>query len=348
MAHSSENSHDRYDSSNLIVYLWKWRYPLIGITLLAAILAAIFSGPAFIEPKYESTAVVFPSTTNSLSKALLPQPYATASQDFLEFGEEEQAEQLLQMLNSDVIRRRIIEKYNLMQHYQVDTSGQFAQTELYETFDENISYSRTEFMSVEVAVLDVSPDTAALIANDIIHLLDSVKNGIKRERALEGLAIIRESYNELKAEIKNLNDSLTYLRNKGVHDYETQAAVLSEQLATAMIEKGVNSVVVDRIQRKLDTLGKYGSTYVTLRSRLSDAQDELSALKVRYDQAKVDVNEVVPATFKINMAYPAEKKAYPIRWLIVVLSGLGAFVATLIAILIIDTIRKSAPRKNKA
>lgn len=346
MAHSGEDSRDQFDSSNLIVYLWKWRKPLIGITLLAAILAAVFSGPYFIEPKYKSTATVFPSTTNSLSKALLPQPFATANQDFLEFGEEEQAEQLLQMLNSDVIRRRIIDKYNLFEHYDINTSKQYAQTRLYETFDENITYERTEFMSVKVSVLDASPDTAAMMANDIIHLLDSVKNGIKRERALKGLSIIRGSYKELRREIKQLNDSLTFLRSKGVHDYETQAAVLSEQLATAMIEKGVNSPVVDQIQRKLDTLGKYGSAYVGLRSRLSDAQDELSAIKVRYEQAQVDVNEIVPATFKINMAYPAEKKAYPIRWLIVVLSALGAFVAALIAILVVDTIRK-APVKNK-
>jgi uncharacterized protein involved in exopolysaccharide biosynthesis len=346
MAHPGEDSRDQFDSSNLIVYLWKWRKPLIGITLLAGIVAAIFSGPFFIEPKYESTATVFPSTTNSLSKALLPQPFATANQDFLEFGEEEQAEQLLQMLNSDVIRRRIIDKYDLIKHYDIDTANPYAQTQLYETFDENISYDRTEFMSVEVSVLDVSPDTAAQIANDIIHLLDSVKNGIKRERALKGLSIIRNNYQELRREIKELNDSLTFLRGKGVHDYETQAAVLSEQLATAMIEKGVNSSVVDQIQRRLDTLGKYGSAYVGLRSRLSDAQDELSAIKVRYEQAQVDVNEIVPATFKINMAYPAEKKAYPIRWLIVVLSALGAFVATVIAILIIDTIRQS-PVKEK-
>ena len=52
-----------FDSRNLIVYLYKWRVPLLGITILAAILAAIFSGSAFIEPKYKSTVTSIPPKT---------------------------------------------------------------------------------------------------------------------------------------------------------------------------------------------------------------------------------------------------------------------------------------------
>jgi hypothetical protein len=43
----------------------------------------------------------------------------------------------------------------------------------------------------------------------------------------------------------------------------------------------------------------------------------------------------------VNNAYAAEKKKYPIRWLIVALSMLGAFTFTLVSILIWDTISKS-------
>ncbi len=332
-----------FDSSNLIVYIYSWRWPLIIVTLAAAILATVFSSPVFIKPKYKSTVTVFPTTTNSLSKALLPQQFSSRGQDILEFGAEEQAEQLLQILNSDVIRDRIIQKYDLLNHYDIDTSGKYTRTKLFETYDDNIEYRRTEFMSVEINVLDTDPAMAADIANQIIVMLDEVKNGIQKERAKKGLNIIERQYNALKVVVVRYEDSLTSLRYKGVHDYETQSAVFSEQLATALIED--NDDAVDAIETKLDTLAKYGGVYVSLRDELLYLKEELVHLRTRFDQAKVDVSESMPATFKVNNAYPAEKKSYPTRWLIVMLAGLGAFAVTLITILVYDTVRGS--RKTK-
>lgn len=335
-----------FDSSNLIVYIYNWRKPLIIVTLVAAVLAMIFSSPFFIKPKYKSTVTIFPTTTNSISKTLLPQEFAGRSQDILEFGGEEQAEQLLQILNSDEIRSRIIKEFNLIHHYHIDTNGAYTQTKLYNTFDDNISYRRTEYMSVEINVLDTDPDTAAMIANEISDLLDEVKNRIQKDRAQKGLIIIEKEYQNMKNQVSSYEDSLTTLRYKGVHDYETQSSVFNEQLATAIIENGANSPAVKTIEQKLDTLAKYGGTYVSLRDELQYMREELIKLKNKYDQAKVDVQETMPASFKVNMAFPAEKKSYPTRWLIVVLSALGAFTFTLIIILVMDTIRGSRKKKN--
>lgn len=339
---SKEERGYRFDSSHFIVYLWRWRKPLLIVSLGAALLAAIFSGPTFIEPKYQSSVTVFPSTTNSLSKALLPQKFSSRGQDILEFGSEEQAEQLLQILHSDRIRDTIIDRYDLMRHYDIDSSQRYARTTLYQTYDDNISFRRTEFMSVEINVLDTDPDTAAMIANDIVILLDKAKNAIQRQRAEKGLHIIKNEYRGLQREIKTLEDSISQLRRKGIHSYEDQSSVFSEQLATAIIEEGLNSAAVRNIENRLDTLAKYGSAYISLRERLSSMQEELSEIRSTYDQAKVDVEQDIPATFRVNRAYPAEKKSYPIRWLIVALSGLGAFVIGMITILIYDTIRQSS------
>ena len=311
---------------------------MIIVSLAAAVLSAIFSGPTFIEPKYKSTVTVFPTTTNSLSKALLPQDFASRGQDILEFGEEEQAEQLLQILNSDDIRTRIIDKYNLLDHYDIDTSGKYVQTRLYETYEDNVSFRRTEYMSVEINVLDTDPDTAAMIANDISTLLDEVKNRIQRERAKKGLDIIRNEFEELRRETQRLEDSLTTIRKKGVHAYEEQSSVLSEQLATAYIENP-NSSAIRKIQDQLDTLAKYGGTSVSIRDELQYMREELVEMQTKYNQAKVDVEQSIPASFKVNTAFPAEKKSYPTRWLIVVLSTLGAFVITLVVVLLLDTVR---------
>ena len=118
-----------HSSINLLVFLYHWRKPIATTTLLAAILSAIFSGPFFIKPKYESKVVFFPGSTSSISKAVLNES-AGIKNDVLQFGEEEEAEHLLQILNSDNIRNTIIQKYDLMNHYEIETDGAYPITKL--------------------------------------------------------------------------------------------------------------------------------------------------------------------------------------------------------------------------
>jgi uncharacterized protein involved in exopolysaccharide biosynthesis len=129
-----------FNSSNLLLFILRWRKPLIIVTVVAAILSAVFSAPVFITPKFESTVIMFPTSTASISKSLLAKNNV-AKEDLLSFGEEEQAEQLIQILNSDEIRAKIVERYDLMNHYEIDTTDQYKQTKLFKEYDSNITSS---------------------------------------------------------------------------------------------------------------------------------------------------------------------------------------------------------------
>ena len=111
-----------FNSINVLYFIYKWRKPLIIIAIAAFIISSIVA--LSIQEKYKSTVILFPATTNSISKALLAEN-VVKDQDVLQFGEEEEAEQMLQILNSDEIRTKICEKYHLLEHYGIDTSPQF-------------------------------------------------------------------------------------------------------------------------------------------------------------------------------------------------------------------------------
>src|SRR3954468_6868116 len=100
------------ESTSLLFLLVRWRKPLSIVLLCTLVAAFIFSSPLFITPKFKSSVIFFPSSTNSISKAILEES-VSEKQDILAFGEEEQAEQMLQILNSDDIRLAIINKYDL-------------------------------------------------------------------------------------------------------------------------------------------------------------------------------------------------------------------------------------------
>jgi uncharacterized protein involved in exopolysaccharide biosynthesis len=335
------NTSDNYfDSTNLIVFAWQHRKPLIIVPIIAAILAIIFSGPSFITPLFKSNVIVFPSTTSSVAKALLPQQSGSRQEDILEFGDEQKAEQLLQILNSDEIRNAVIEKFDLMKHYRIKPQQKFANTKLNKTYQNNISFRRTEFMSIEISVLDASPDTAAQIANTITDLLDQTNRRIKNDIAIRGLNIVKREYENLSQEVVELEKQLDFFRQRGLHDYESQTAVLSEQYATAII-KNPSSDAARQIKAQLDTIAKYGGEFVKARDELKLQKEELYKLKIKYDQAKVDVEQDLPATFRVNSAVPAERKTKPVRSLIILLAAVGAGIFTLVSLLIIDTIKRS-------
>src|ERR1035437_5712062 len=119
-----------FDSSSLIIFLYKWRKPLFIVIISALFGSWFFSLPWFITPKYQSTVIMFPASTNSVSKALLSDQ-AGKGQDLMTFGEDEQAEQLLQILNSNKIRDRIIRKFSLMRHYDIDSTSDHKNESLY-------------------------------------------------------------------------------------------------------------------------------------------------------------------------------------------------------------------------
>lgn len=338
-----ESRKEEFSSFDLLLFLWKWRKHIIIVCALAAVTSAVVS--LLMEEKYRSTVVLYPAKTSSVSKSLL-QESNVDKLDFMGFGEEEESEQILQILNSDEIRIEMIYLYDLWKHYGIDPNEPHANSKMRQEFESNVSFTRTKFGSVRIDVLDTSAITAASMANQISALLDSAKNRMQHERAKYGLNIVEEQYLNAKAELDALVDSLKSLGELGIHDYESQSEVLNQQYAIALgrgNKRGANA-----IQAELEKLGKFGNNALALTHRLEYMTENVNDLKARYMQAKVDAEAVLTHKFVVNNAYVSDKKAYPIRWLIVVLSTLSAFILTIFMILALDNISKLRAALNKA
>lgn len=334
MSQETNNQVD-FNTTNFLFFLYKWRKHLLIIGFATAIVSAGLS--FLITPKYKSTVVLFPTSTNAISKALLADNFG-GKQDIMEFGEEEQTEQLLQILNSNEIRARVIKKFNLMQHYEIEPGSKYKMTRLFQEFNDNISYRRTEFMAVEITVLDKDPQMAADIANYISDQLDSVKNDMQKERAVKAFKIVEQEYKKLISEIKAMEDSLTVLRKLGINDYETQSEAYNVQLAIALSKN--NMQAVRAIEERIKILGEFGSAYVSLRDELELQKKQLSLIKAKYEEAKVDANEDLPAKFVVERAYKAEKKSKPVRWVIVVVSCISVLLLVILVLIIIENFSK--------
>ncbi|MBK9274364.1 MAG: hypothetical protein IPM49_07470 [Flavobacteriales bacterium] len=330
------------DSFDLVLFLWERRRLILGITLLG--LVAGVAAAFIIRPLYKSEVILFPAITNSVSKALLTEQ-STGRDDILALGDAEDAEQLLQVLNSDLIRERTSTTFDLMRAYRIKPDSRTRNTDLREAFRDHITFEYTKFGSVRVEVLHPQPDTAALIANYIAAQVDSVWKDMVRERAEKGLQLVAEKVGKLEREIAAIEDSMRVLRQLGVHDYHTQTERYNEYLGAAIV-KG-DQRAVREFEERFKVLAQYGGAYVTLQDRQFNEVKRLSVMRMKLEQAQADHESDLPHKFVVNQAQPADKKSYPVRWLVVAVSTISAFLLALLLIVVQENVRKIKTRHGR-
>ena len=325
-----------FNASDVLLLIFNKKKHLLIVCSIALVASVIVS--YLIPERYKSTVVLYPATSSSVSQALGTD--ANPEKGLMQFGENEEVEQMMQMLQSNDIRNRIIEKYNLIEHYRIDPNTKYLYTKLYDKYDDNVKFSRTEYTSVKVEVLDESPDTAALIANDISYLLDTVYGRMQRERAMKALKIVEKEMQEQEALVKNISDSLEKLGTLGVIEVKSQTEMYSEQYAIALASG--NTSRINELKMKLDTLAKYGGAHTMLTSQLKEEVQILTLRRTKYREAMIDLEQDLPNAFIVNKAEKAEKKSYPIRWLIVLTSVIATFMLALIVFAILEPLKKKS------
>ena len=321
-----------HNSFDLISFLWSKKSWLISISILAFISSSVVS--LIIEEKFESTVTLYPSKTSSITF----NQNITEDQSISKFGEDQEAEQMLQILESSSIRSKIINKYDLMSHYEIDLSSKYVNTNLTKTYLKNINFKRNKNGAVLIIVLDRSPDTAALIANDISLLFDSIKNAMIHERAVTDFEVKKQKLSKIRAEVQSLRDTMTSLSTMGV---------VTEDAYRALTEGYVNAKdaqMKESFKIKMNMTEKYGSVLKSFEIKAGFLAKRLANMETSYEQAESDANSNLSHKFIVEKAYPAEKKAYPIRWLIVVLSTFSTLLLGITLILIknrIDQLKNS-------
>ncbi|MBR9861171.1 hypothetical protein GYB22_10595 [bacterium] len=313
---------------DVIALVGKYFWHLIIITLVAAIAAAIFSGPSFITPRYKANVIFYPTTIQSIGNAMFTDLNKREA-DPLAFGEEEEAENALQLLNSSKLQERIINNLNLMEHYGIDSNSESPRFDLAETMQDNIEFKRTRHLAVEITVLDEDPVKAAEIANGIAEIYDTVKTEIQHQVALEALKIVEDQYTAKAEEVMDLRSQLKELADSGVTNYEEQSRAIADEIAKTSDNQRRKKLMAE--QKKL---GRYAGEFTYLNETLILELENLSQLRKRYEKAKVDVEKTLPQKFILTSADVPEKKAKPIRSLIVITVAVATGLLALFILLI--------------
>lgn len=308
-----------FDNQNLLETIWKWRKHLMIVGVVAVVLSAVFSSATFIRPKYKSTARIYPSN------------------NIYTFSDESESEQLLEFINSQDIKLRMIDAFNLSEVYNIPKTDPHYLTYILGEFNDNVSFRKTEYETIEITVLDTDPKRACAMCDSVVSFLDAEIRHIHRIKYQEVAHIAKIDMAKIKHRIDSLENKLdTLRRNYNILDYDSQSKEITRGMVKVMAEQKENTTGGRELKQWMKNFAEKGGEFEILQTQKRYMVHLLdSTLKV-YQTGISGANKIISYGQIVQHPVVADKKAYPVRWLIVLASTFAALFLALMVILVIE------------
>jgi len=317
-----------FSNIHLVKIFIRWKWHLLIIASVAAFLAVIFSSSFFIKPRFKSFALVYPS-------------------NIAPYSDESESEQMLQWFQSKDIRDSIIAKFDLANHYRIDTSYRYYYSTMTNLYNENVKINKTQWESIEIEVMDTDP----VIANDmVLAIIDFCNKKIRqihRDKYFEVVISLGRSLQEQRNQLDSVEKKLSDLRiNYELIDYPSQANEITRGfLRTVDGSNSTNINMKDVLRMKSNFEHKAGEMAI-LTQRRNDILHNYAEFELKYNQAFYDAEKEFTFTNIVTPPVIADKKTYPVRWLIMLYSVVASLFFSLVVISILENRKINEELKN--
>lgn len=321
----------------------KYSIYLIVVTGVACITAIVLTMPWFYPPEFKSSAIIYPTNSERFDVANV----FAEEPDVYAFGTGKELEKLENIANSEGLKLYVIDKLNLWEAYGVDREHD-ASPKYYvlRTYDGLVQTTRVEGHGLEIQAHDVDPERAAQIVNLIMDRVNELSRDMMIRNKDGILRMLREGSKRSEAHMALLSDSLTQLRSKyRVLRTEEQTDRLVEAIMQAQA-----SGSQAQLQRLVDSTAGYPmnlETFIEGVDKVLNLENLLEEMntglgntreKIGYLESMEDVPyQAIMFTDRANVS---DKKARPVRWLILLATGIISLMASVIGAVVIDRITK--------
>lgn len=308
-----------FDNQNLLEIIWKWKKHLIIVSAVAVLLSGIFSSSTFIKPKYKSTARIYPSY------------------NIYTYSDESESEQLLEYINSQDIKLHVIDAFNLSEVYKISKQDPHYLTYMLAEFNDNVKFKKTEYEAIEISVLDTDPNRACNMCDSIVSFLDAKIGSVHRVKFQEVVRISKNDMGVLSHQVDSLEARLdTLRRDYKILDYESQAKEITKGMVKVLAEQKENTAGGKKLEQWMKNLTEKGGQFEILQMQKKFMVELLDSTKRSYNLGLSGMKKRISFGQIIQHPVPADKKAYPIRWLIVLVSVLASEFLAMLVILVLE------------
>ncbi len=349
----------------VLVTLFRYKRPILWATLATAVGTALISF-LFLDNYYKSTTTFYPLSSDVFKPE---QMFGSSQKDMEYYGGEEDVDRLLTIAQSGELYDFLIKKYNLYQHYKIDTTNEQAAFKVREALEGLYEVKKTKHNAIEISVEDKDRRLAAEMANAARDKVDEIAQRLVREIQANLIRAYETSFIEKDKLLNSVGDSLMLLRESyGVIDPETQTEAVTKVSVEAQgnyirskakldMLKNNPSVSKDTIALLQATLKgyeeetknnevmmkKYNAGYNSvsvLKQIYEQERNQISKDKQRYTQLKVAFETQVQALKLFETAAVPVVKSRPKRSILVISATLIVFILSLIGALLMDNYRE--------
>ncbi|HRQ30943.1 MAG TPA: hypothetical protein PLU49_12750 [Saprospiraceae bacterium] len=302
-----------FTNGNLWHFIWKRKISFLLTLFIAAVLSVIFSGPRFITPKYKSVGIVYPI-------------------NLTEYSEESYTEQMLQTFQSDDIKFRLINAFDLYKVYKIDSSDQHAHTYIFDEINDHVTFGKTPLQAVKVQVMDKDPRRAAKMVDSLVSFYDQLIKYNRDIRHLERVNRGQKEMNKIQSENDSLQNILTKLRE--------ESNLISPQLQTKEITRAYfsNNRQAALMYQKLSE-NKEKINFLDSLISLNNAR--FMRYKSDHDEQLGEMDRQLTFSTFVSKPMVPDKKSYPVRWVILVISVFSAALFWFLVMIITSNIRRT-------
>ena len=220
----------------------------------------------------------------------------------VEFSDETYTEQMLQVMESQEIMDSIVEIFNLMNHYEIDKNYIHAKTAL------------------KIRVLDEDPEMAYNIVNEILRLYNIKFGEIYKSKKIENARLYKNNLDNKYKFIDSLKRDLARISEDGeMINY----LYLSKGNSIAYFSDGNNN-------------SKNISEAIALVELIASETAAYSEIKIEYEKELRQAEGEMTFLNVVSRPFIADKKTYPVRWIIVALSCIGTFLFSILLAISIE------------
>lgn len=281
----------------LVRILYKWAKPIAIVSITAALLSAVVS--LLLPSYYKSAATVIPINPHLMDRANLFNLGTTETPIYL-FGGKSEVSRLVLLSQSKALEDHIINKFNLFEHYDIDTTNSMKDYLVSEELRDHFTTTKTPDGIVQIEVVDKDRNLAANMANEIVVRLDTLNKTLINEKKVGLGQFYKQDLVEKQQRLELLRDSLIHILNRNPDDT-------------------VTAHVMERIIRR--------------------AVEEYNGAQTLYDQHTAVMSQKYSSLYIVENASPAEKRYKPVRWLIVVSATLVTLASMMLMAVFIEKFR---------
>jgi LPS O-antigen subunit length determinant protein (WzzB/FepE family) len=359
---------------DIVRLLYKKRNWIIGLCLLTGISAVIIS---LLKPNYYKSTTTFFAASDDLSSPEKIFGLTNAAMRY--YGTDDDADRVLSIGQSSEFIDRIITKFDLFDHYEIDTSKVQFRLKTQMRFRKNYSIQRNKFNAIELSIEDkdqtlvadltnyarflLNDMTAEMIKSSQKIVMTSLSQEIDQQEAL--LLVISDSLMQMKVKYGIINPEIQGEKMAGKYD-RLQSSIITDEskldyldaqrgnyswkrdsVAKISMRFETNKALMARLDDpnskdrfNLSTFTTGSNHILSLETFFSDIKNRLVQHKLRYQNVRSVYESTGQALIIVEQGSVPEKKSKPKRSIIVIGATFAAFIFSILGVMLYSVYAK--------